>query len=77
MSCNDDVPPIKRSDLLAAFAEIEKQSLRPTRLLMNERDYNDIAGQQCTRCRGYFSRELAEHPLEACDLEIARQIMES
>ncbi len=72
-----DVPPLKKSDLLAAFNAIEKQSLKPSRIYMNERDYNDIAGQKCDRCSGYFSRDLPSHPHDACDLEIARQIMES
>ncbi len=70
-------PPLTKEMLEEAFRLIEGQSLQPGRIYMNKRDFDEIAGQKCDRCKGYYSKDLASHPIDACDLEIARQIMES
>ncbi len=47
---------------------------------MNAQDFKEIAGKPCKRCGGSYydpQDELESHPVDACDLEIARRIMES
>jgi hypothetical protein len=44
---------------------------------MNESDYEEIFGRSCARCKGWYSSKLESHPLDECDFEIARNIMES
>lgn len=78
MSCSNK--PFDEDALLEAFELIEKQDLVPTKIFMNEHDYKEIAGKPCERCGGRYydpQNELACHPSDDCDLEIARRIMES
>ena len=68
---------IDRQSLKDAFEILFRQNLQPTKILMNEHDYNEITGKQCDRCFGYYRMEFESHPIDACDLEITRRIMES
>jgi hypothetical protein len=77
MSTSGDPPPLTKAALEEAFRIIESQPLAPTRIYMNKRDYDEITGKKCERCSGYYPNDLPSHPIDACDLEIARQIMES
>ena len=60
-----------------AFDILSKQNLKSTTVFMNETDYNELTGKQCDRCQGFYRAELDSHPLDACDIEITRRIMES
>ena len=69
--------PITKSVLEDAFKVLESHNLSPTRVWMNKRDFDEIAGKHCERCCGRYNHDLESHPIDDCDMEIARRIMES
>ena len=78
MSTNSDDPPLTKSAFEEAFKILDSQPLTPSRIYMNRYDYEDVSGNKhCEECNGFFSKELGTHPVDDCNLEKVRQIMDS
>ena len=43
---------------------------------MNRLDWDIVCSKLCIRCNGYYSHMFESHPIDDCDLEIARDITE-
>jgi len=68
--------PLTKQALETLFKTLERQKLQPSKLIMDESTFHELTGKHCERCNGYYNKDLPVHPMDACDLEIARRIME-
>lgn len=66
-----------RKDLQALFELIDGAPLKCSSLLMNERDYADIAGEPCPQCGRMISAFTNHDALSVdCELCAVRAVME-
>jgi hypothetical protein len=69
---------INKSDLQQIAKMIDGWRLKPSRMLMTEKDYLDLSEQKrCSECGGLYSNKLTVHPQDDCDLQKVFGIMES